>query len=275
MAATAVALLGVRHGASGRGSYASNAEGVVRFGFRTEAVQARHGVGPRGRGALIGATAARGGGGGVVPWAPEPVPGPGSDTFCSPTTCGGGGGSCTGGGYAGYFYPTLLTIGHSATANVDDIYHDLNSTGSVAAYVGVGNNYVWPDSRSTYIQAGLVDGGGGLTAFVQWDINGTAYPAIWTYASSDTNYTATVTRVSSNVWKASIDGLSHEITETMTHTDFSGEGNVSSPSNQCQVIDFQFSSMSPWNTSATYLSQSGPYFVTNVTSTGFEAAGGS
>lgn len=232
--------------------------------------------------AVVGATAARGGA--VAPLDPStawaPLPGPTSpdaqpDTYCSPTTCGGGGGSCTGSGYAGYFYGSLVASGQSASAKVSDIYHSLPSSGHVAAYVGVGNAYVYPNSQSAYIQAGLVDSGGGLLAFVQWDVNGVVSTAIWAYASSGTNYSATVTRVSSDTWKASIDGLSHQINVPMTHTDWAGEGDVVSSSDKCEVIDFQFSSMSPWTTSTMNPpGEVGPYFVTNVTATGFEAAGG-
>jgi len=226
----------------------------------------------------LGATAARGGDQPPLDvstaWAPMQVPGSSPDVLCDPSGCGGGGG-CSGSGHAGYLYPHLLTDGQSATAKIDDVFDYLNSTGHVAGFVGVGNNTQWSGhgDGSYYIQAGLVDGGGGLLAFIQYDLNGYVYTPYYAYASSGTNYTASVTRVSANAWKASINGHSYQITASMTHTDFDAEGTVSG-SNECETMEFQFSSISPWTTSTMAPWQfSGPYYVTGITSYGFTSAG--
>lgn len=200
---------------------------------------------------------------------------------CNPGGCGsGGGGTCSDiFDNAGYAYNRVVSVGASASVKIDPIFDYLNSTGHVDEFVAVGNQYAsqYSSPQAFYIQAGVVDGtgGGGLSFFIQTDNGGYVSDPYYDAggASYGANYTATITHPQSGVWKASINGVTAELDAAMTFTSYEASGEAA-PGTECQVMDIKFSAASPWTTSTMSPPlQQGPYWVTNITSNGWETAG--
>lgn len=176
--------------------------------------------------------------------------------------------TCSGDYVAGYYKSAIPAVGQSLSAQID-LVTSLVHGGFVRGYVQVDIGY------SQYLRIGVWDMGNGAHIFVGYDGN-----TVLTWTASKQNfYSVSISRDGTNTYTAHYAGNSYPVvmSGSPVESDFFADADNTSGST-CNEMDYYFRNLSPWNTNGgltRWIYPSGPYSVRTLSSTEFEADGGS
>ena len=192
-------------------------------------------------------------------------------TVLAPATAANPFTTCSAGyAYAGYYHSGIPGSGNSISADITWNTTTLHS-GHVAGWIDADDG-----SSTAWIQPGIYRefGGNGLRLYIEYNDGSGAVRTDEGSATAGVAYSATVTKVSSGVWDASIDGndLGNTSISGLSETGWYGESYLN-PGGTCNVMDVNFSSTSIGTSSMTGNVQNSPYVISSVTSNGWRSHG--